>query len=356
MRRTLALFAVAAGALVTAGPAGAETWTVWADTASNPPKAIPKSTFFNQYFPSALQVRAGDRVTFRSRAFHTATFLAATTPSQVPLLIPAPGQTYSGITDALGASFYFNGLPKLIYNAQGVYPAGAPVVADRKLHNSGILLFAGKKGYTFRFPKAGTYKFVCIVHPGMEGRIVVRPKAAAARTKTAVTAAVAKQLTRAFATAQSQIRIRPSTPNTVIAGVGTKVAALNFLPETLTVPLGTKVTWINRSPSEVHNVAFGPKPFLQTFLRSTDLLGPPGSPLQLSPVFVYGSDPTPYIYDGANHGNGFLSTPLTDVQPGDPPQGLPQSVEVIFSKAGSYRYYCLIHIAEGMEGEIVVTG
>jgi plastocyanin len=46
---------------------------------------------------------------------------------------------------------------------------------------------------------------------------------------------------------------------------------------------------------------------------------------------------------------------LTDDQPGDPPNGLPQINRITFTKPGTYKYYCLLH-GPDMSGEIVVTG
>ena len=87
---------------------------------------------------------------------------------------------------------------------------------------------------------------------------------------------------------------------------------LAFYPKVLRVKAGTTVNFVVKSPSEVHNVAFGPKKYLQKFTKKTDLfpMGP-NEPNQVTPVFVYGTDPRPLTYDGSNHGNGFFVTPLT---------------------------------------------
>ena len=94
---------------------------------------------------------------------------------------------------------------------------------------------------------------------------------------------------------------------------------------------GTTVTFVNRSPSEVHNVAFGPKKYLLSFSKQTDLLPQgPGSKNQVTPLFLYGTEPKGgYTFDGSNHGNGFLATPLTA---GSRLIPLPRAEKVTFSK------------------------
>jgi plastocyanin len=76
----------------------------------------------------------------------------------------------------------------------------------------------------------------------------------------------------------------------------------------------------------------------------------PGQPNQVTPVFVYGTDPTPYNYDGTNHGNGFFVTPLRDGIPG----ALPNASRITFPQPGKYHYICFLH-GPDMAGDIVVT-
>ncbi|MBA3298330.1 MAG: hypothetical protein H0U19_15500, partial [Acidobacteria bacterium] len=131
---------------------------------------------------------------------------------------------------------------------------------------------------------------------------------------------------------------------------------LSFLPKTLTVKAGTTVNFVNKSPSEPHNMAFGKTAYIEALMKKVDLfpMGP-GAPNQAPPFFIYGSDPPrAYAYDGTNHGNGFLATSLIDDEPGSPPKGLPGASRITFSKAGKFHYFCLIH-GPDMGGDIVVT-
>ena len=356
MRRLLIL-ALLVAALAAAGPAHAKTWVVWADAPSNPPADLKASVpFLDQYLPATLQIHVGDKVTFKSNNFHTATFLGSTPRSQMPLLMPDPTSHYSGIVDALGVPFWFNGgPPKFIYNPQAFQAVGSPVVADTAVHSSGNFVFIPKHQYTFRFTKPGTYKVVCLVHPGMEAKIVVKPKRAKIPTRAKVAAAVLKQLNQSWRTARSLQSQRPSDPHTVYAGAGDKTALMAFLPRTLTVPAGTTVTWIENSPTEVHNVSFGDEAYITQLTDTLDQFpAAPGAPNQVNPFTVFGSEPpgAPYVYTGSNHGNGFLATPTIDKDPNSPPG---ESFSVTFSKPGTYHYICMIH-GKDMAGEIIVTG
>jgi len=144
-------------------------------------------------------------------------------------------------------------------------------------------------------------------------------------------------------------------PHTVYAGIGKNTTLLAFLPKTLTVP-GTPVTFVNMAPSEIHNMIWGPPDWLKPFVGQTELFRQePGTPNHVQPFWIYGSDPPPFTYDGTSHGNGVFATPLLDDQPGEPPQGLPQSLQVTLTKPGTYHDFCHVHGVD-LSGDIVVTG
>jgi plastocyanin len=355
--RKLLLVAVLGAAFVAAGPADGRTWTVWAGAPVNPPSDLTTSgPFLDTFYPKALQIRAGDKVTFKSKEFHTATFLGSTPIAQFPLLMPDTTAHYSGIVDSLGMPFWFNGgPPKFIYNPQAFQGVGAARVADTEVHSSPNFAFISNHQYTFTFPKAGTYKLICVVHPTvMKGTIVVKAKRAKVLTKSKFAASTLRQLNQSWTQARALITRTPSEANTVFAGVGNVPTLLAFKPSTLTVPVGTTVTWVNDAPSEPHNIAFGDVSYNETLLQATDLFpAAVGAPNQVTPFVVLGSEPPgPYVYTGSNHGNGFLATPVLD-QVAETPN--PQSFGVKFTKAGTYHYICQIH-GKDMSGDIVVSG
>ena len=365
MRRIVVLLAVCAALAVT-GSAGAATYSMFAGEQVSGPADVPAQATLNGFYPGKLTVRAGDRVRITSMTFHTATFGSAANLAAVgPLFVPDPaGGTYGETpNDFADNPWYFEPLTKFIYNLGAFGPSGDNVINDKQVHNSGVLTpdQNGKPGtYTVRFPKVGAYKLVCLLHPGMEGAVVVKPRRAAVagpvaqRLKANVQIAVGWQRAKA-------LDDTPVPPNTVYMGVGGKETLLDMLPATQTVPAGTVVDFVNMSPSEPHNALFGDLDwFFNSFNPATNFEPGPGSQQnQVSPFYIYGSDPAGadgvYTYTGATqHGNGIFATPLADDQPGDPPNGLPGSSKVKFTTPGTYHFICQLH-GPDMAADIVVT-
>ena len=96
---------------------------------------------------------------------------------------------------------------------------------------------------------------------------------------------------------------------------------------------------------ETHNVAFGPKAYLDEHAKN--FFGPVFEPFV---TFRSEAPGTPISFDGANHGNGYVNTGVLDA---NPVTDFPKSERVTFTKAGTYAYYCAVH-GNDMAGEIVV--
>ncbi len=345
---------VAGAALVFAGQATAgTTYKVFLGEQARPPAGTPKGATLDLFLPSRLVIQAGDSVTFSSATFHTVTYA----PRPQPLFLPDPAKaTYGDVLDAAGTPFYFSGLPKLIYNPLAFGPYGPRTISGKTPASSGALTPPGRKPATatYTFPQPGTYRLFCQVHPGMTGTVVVRPAGGAApRTPAQVQADALAAVAAGWTKAKAEAAAAKPPANTVYMGVGSTTALLAYFPATLRVKEGTTVTFVNRSPSEVHNVVFGPRKYVQALERKIDLLPQgPKSPNQVAPVLPFGTEPKgQYSYDGANHGNGFLVTPLTA---GSPKVPLPRVSRVTFTKAGTYRFFCWIH-GPDMSGTVVVT-
>ena len=359
----IACVAVAAlalpGAAMTAHSTKAgTTYTVFLGEQGPPPAAVLKLKLFgsiNQFMPSKLVIAAGDKVTFSSGSFHSVTY----NPKPIPLFMPDPKKgTYAGLADAAGNPFYFADLGKLIYNPAAFGPFGPKTISGSTPVSSGAMGPQGPKAppanATYTFPKAGTYHLFCTLHPGMKATVVVKPAGSAVpKTPDQVKAETLAQETAGYAKGIALSRTKVAAPNTVVMGVGSNVALLQYFPKVLKVKAGTTVNFVNKSSSEVHNIVFGPRAYLEQWGKKTDMQPQgPTSPNQVTPILPYGSDPNPLTYAGATtHGNGFFATPLAA---GAPIPGLPRSSRVKFSTPGTYKYFCWIH-GPDMSGTIVVT-
>lgn len=351
----VAALAVPGAAMTAHSTATGATYTVYLGEFAPPPASLRKIPgTINAFLPGKVVIAAGDSVTFSSASFHTVTY----SPKPVPLIVPDPAKgSYNGFDDAAGTPFYFNGKGKFVYNPLAFGPFGPKTISGPTPASSGALSPAGPKSppatATYSFPKAGTYHLFCTLHPGMKGTVVVRPAGSALpATPDQVKAQALKAQTSAYPKAIALNKTKVSAPNTVAMGVGGKVAMIAYYPNVLKVKAGTTVTFVNKSSSEVHNIVFGPKKYVQQVQKTTDLLPTgPNSPNQVTPLLPYATDPAPYTYDGtATHGNGFFATPLAS----GAPIGLPHASRVKFTAPGTYKYFCWIH-GPDMSGTIVVT-
>jgi plastocyanin len=338
----------------------ATTWNVAVGEQAKPPAGTPKGASLNQFFPGRLTVNAGDSVTFTSVGFHTVTYAGG--KPYPPFLGPAPGKTYQGITDSEGQPFFFDGELKFEYNPVAIGPYGPKAISRGKPASSGVIpgqSFKKPTKATSSFPIAGVFKLLCVVHPpDMAMTVVVKPKGASVPSTPDEVDAQAKDETEAsWATAKVAVAKKPPA-NTVYMGVdgpkepGGRMTVLDFVPDLTTVKVGATVDFVVRAPTEAHNVGFGPLKYLDKLMKQTELFPlPPGAPNQVTPFFIYGSDPPRTPYEGATmHGNGFYATPLADGVPG----GLPNRSRITFTKPGKYHFLCLLH-GPDMAADIRVT-
>jgi len=317
------------------------------------PAGIPKGATLNQFLPRAVTINAGDTITFSSASFHTVSYV----PKPPALILPSKGG-YGALDDAAGDPFWFVGLRKFIYNPFAFGPFGPKTVSGSTATSSGALSPAGPKAkpatFTYSFPKAGKYTLVCTIHPGMKATVVVKPGGTPVpKTPAQVQAQALEDQTAAWSVAIAEAKAAKPAANTVYQGVGGTTTILGYFPQSLKVKAGTTVTFVNRSPSEVHDVVFGPPKYIEQLAKQTDLLPTgPTAPNQVTPILTWGSEPKgKYVYDGKNHGNGFLGTPVTAGSPAVP---LPKASRVTFSTPGTYKYFCWIH-GKDMAGTVVVT-
>jgi plastocyanin len=307
----------------------------------------------NDFFPHTTTIHVGDKVKFRSVAFHTLD-IPRKGGKILPLITPT-GQKVTGINDANGAPFWFNGLDQLNFNsALAIDNFGKKFTYKNKRIESGLPFAPSPKPITVKFKKKGTVRYYCDIHPGMQGKIVVKRKHAkiptAKQDKKRVKAQVKLALKRAKKLPTSSV-----PANTVYTG-GSAAGGVEYfgmLPATLTVPSGTTVTFAMSPKSfEAHTATFGPG---NPETEPTSYLGTIAASFegaQLDQRGVYPSEQPPAVgsYSATLHGNGFWNSGVMDRSAASPPPG---STKVTFSAPGTYDYYCLIH--PFMHGQVVVN-
>jgi plastocyanin len=351
-RCTAALVIVMGVAACTATAASAKTKVIFAG--GPPPKAgqagsvqFPAALDLNGFYRRKATIHVGDSVrwVFSRRVVHTVTFLAPG-QSRPPLEQADPTHPYSGFNDSTGAPFWFHGQPSLLIPPDHAFPQGGPTTDGTGYRNSGLSAPAFQP-YSLEFTKKGTYKYLCLVHPGMAGSVKVLPKSATIPSARADRRARIAEYAKAVKRSKKLARLKPTGNNVVAGNDAGSVAWFRFFPATRTIKAGESVRFSIASKSEIHTMTFGPQPSAELVMAQPQPSGPPR--LQFNPLMFLPSDPALPPYTGTNHGDGFLNTGIMDSNPQTPP---PSSVDVTFTTPGSYLYECTIH--PGMQGTIKV--
>jgi|SRR5579884_424776 len=349
MGKRVGVLAVVVSVLAVPVAAGARTKIVYAGGPVGWSKTLTHRyrAGVNSFLIDRVTIDAGDTVVWNGKSlgsgFHTVD-IPKLGGGDLPLILPT-GKMVSGVLDAAGNPFWFNGkLPQLGFNPALFAPVGGHVYDGTGRVDSGLPL--GKPhDFAVRFTRPGVYKFYCDVHYGMVGYVVVRPKgkpvptarqdALTLRGEEAAYVAEAKRLQHTRAPAHS-VSLGASGPG------GLEVFAM--FPAVLRVKRGTSVTFfMSRDTRETHTATFGPASYLKTLAQA---FGGPVPPAQGG----YPSDPPGHIVlTPATHGNGFAGVGALDRDSGTP---LRPSGAITFAHAGTYRFICLIH--PFMRGTIIV--
>jgi plastocyanin len=285
------------------------------------------SIYANAFFPQTIEVGVGDTLTWTFEGFHNVTFLSG--GAAPPFAVPEGDKAY--------------------FNPQMLFPAGGRSYDGTGFYTSGVPGPDGRLSYTLTFTKPGRYEYVCTIHSGMRGMVVVKDKptgtpAAALKRGRAEQAATLAAGRARFA----RLAVERNGTSFVVPLVGNsrqRYSLLRFTREPLVVPLGSTVTWAMRDTFEVHTVTFtsGEKP-PQFTVPEPQASGAPKvllNPKALTPT-------TATQYDGTGYVNSGLLFP-----PGNAGK-LPSSFSLTFTKAGRFEYWCLVHADVGQRGIIVV--
>lgn len=305
------------------------------------------------YYPTKTVIRAGDKVTFVFKGFHTVTFLPKT-GKPLALVVPT-GKSSPAASDAAGTPFWWGGTaPQLGFNSKVIFPTKGATVSGTTLVNSGAPQKPNQR-FTVSFPKAGTYRYICSIHPSMKGQVKVLPAGGTAPDAATLAKTATKEQAKDLGAARTAEKAAPgkAPANTVLAGAGaTRYSLFQFFPKTLTVKAGTTVTFKMASKNEVHTITFASKASLKTLSKGTEPGPPPTFALDSKAALPSEPPGAPVALSPTLHGDGFLNSGfITDPIPAYAP---PHSFAVTFTTPGTYHYGCLIH--SGMEGDVLVTG
>lgn len=282
------------------------------------------------FLPNELWIHEGDSITWASASgdIHTISFLIAGQPL-TPFTVGCPGFSPSGVS--------FNG-SKCV--------SAPPLVQGQE--------------FTVKFPQAGNYSLVCLVHPHMTGVIHVLARSAPLpHTQTFYDQQAALQTRNLLSDTdrhghdqmEDMLSARILPKNGVAAGVGEmsattagfqSLSVVRFLGGTIEIRAGETVEWSNLDPATPHTVTFGVEPANP---------GPPSSNVTRDADGALHA--TIYSPSDSVHSGIFGAAPENQI-------GVKQSApaytvfRVTFKEPGTYNYKCALHDNLGMVGKVVV--
>lgn len=299
----------------------------------------------NDFFPHGVTINKGDKIRFLPVGFHSFDF-PPRGGDMLPLITPN-GQKVTGLNDAGGSPFWFNGQDQVGFNPALLPPGtfGKKLSYNgSKRAASGLPLAEKLKPVTVTFKKNGKFTYYCNIHAGMKGTVTVKPKGKKVPSKKADKKAIKRQVARSIKAAKALPKTTPPA-NTVDVGVAGKHGEelFAFVPNAMTIPTGTTLNF-RMSPGsfDVHTATTGPG---NPETEPNSYLGQIAASFQ-SPAFdpraVYPSEQPPAIgtLTPALHGNGFWNSAVMDTAAGTP---LPSNNSVTFGAPGTYDFYCMIH-------------
>jgi plastocyanin len=348
----LALTAVVLLALPSAAAAKTKSVSMGLPAANQKEFGDKYGSDVNDFFPHTVTIRAGDKVKYRPVGFHTVDIPRK--GGKILQLVVPTGKKITGVNDANGAPFWFNNADELGFNPVAFATLfGKTRTYTGKRIESGLPLAAHPKPLTVKFPKKGTYRYYCDVHPGMSGKVVVKGKHAKVPTAKQDKKRVKKQLAADRARAKKLAATTPPA-NTVYTGGSAKggVEYFGMLPATLTVPVNTTVHFTMSPKSfDGHTATFGPG---NPETDPSSYLGMIAASFQgatLDQKGVYPSEQPPSVanFGPTLHGNGFWNSGGLDNDPGS---SAPAGNDLKFTSPGTFDFYCMIH--PFMHGQVIV--
>ena len=308
----------------------------------------------NEYFPRAIEIRAGDTVRWQVNGNaddpHTVTF--SPNLDAVVDIVPKPngGRDEFIFATSLADPSRGRGAPIESYRPSGYFNSG--IMFGYQLSDEIPLI----EEFSLRFPEPGSFNYICGIHEFHRGTVIVKEasdpnlphqveisQAATEQMKFGLGITNALQ---EFVRLNQVLDREPKTDGSerifVAAGMGSPEAeVLEFFPKKLEIKVGDTVTWFaSRFHAVVLNTEGSPPEFYLTEPRAG-----PTPFIVANPKVLFPTEPTPE-FDGTG---GLWSSGLLGY--GQRPGGL--SYTLTFTTPGTYGYVCPIH--RGMVGTVSVN-
>jgi plastocyanin len=327
------------------GVAQAKTKTVNMGIPPKSGKAFqPLGVDVNAFFPHGVTIHKGDKVKFLAVGFHSFDF-PPRGGAPLPLISPT-GQKVSGVNDAAGMPFWFNGQDQVGFTpilGAGNFGKKLSFKGSKRIL-SGLPLAENPKPITVTFKKNGKFTYYCNIHAGMKGTVTVKAKGKSIPSDKADKKAVKRQVATALSTSKKLDNTQVPA-NTVDVGAAGKHGEelFAFVPNALTIPTGSSLTFrMHPASFDIHTATTGPG---NPETEPNSYLGQVAAGFN-SPVFdpraVYQSEPpgAAGTLTKLLHGNGFWNSGAMDTASGTP---LASSNSLRFGAPGTYDFYCMIH-------------
>ena len=319
----------------------------------------------DRFYPENVTINVGDSINWKHDGGvdpHTLTFLGADSKFPQVFIPPAgPGE---------------GGPPNIEINPQVAFATGGNTYDGTTYLNSGIIAsdVPGPKEFKVTFSKAGTYKFVCLIHSaqlpdgtivGMQGQLTVQDAGSAlAKNPDAVLAeadAMATADEQAAMAAEPEakrvaVSSKPGPNGTTIyrintgyqlpAGtLGATLEYMRFSPKEINISVGDSLEWGSPTPRGFHDVIFGDEP--EAILIEPQAAGPPKVSVNGLAAFPVG----PSVHSGTGL---YTSGDIIGPEDADRP-GAVKSYSLTFSQPGRFEYICAYHYSNGMDGSVIVA-